>query len=68
MATLPERVDVNIAKRFATMRASRGCFASMHLQGLAGEDQANALLGMADWLQAEGFYPQAAETYSKVNA
>lgn len=35
-------------------------------QGLAGEDRANALLGMADWLQAEGFYPQAAETYSKV--
>eukprot|EP00752_Nemacystus_decipiens_P006033 g5448.t1 len=34
--------------------------------GLAGEDQANALLGMADWLQAEGFYPQAAETYSKL--
>ena len=37
------------------------------LQGLAGEDRANALLRMADWLQAEGFYPQAAETYSKVN-
>ncbi|CAN0225353.1 unnamed protein product [Pylaiella littoralis] len=34
--------------------------------GLAGEDQAKALLGMADWLQAEGFYPQAAETYSKL--
>lgn len=37
-----------------------------HHQGLAGEEKARALLGMADWLQAEGFYPRAAETYSKV--
>ncbi|CAM9248188.1 unnamed protein product, partial [Hapterophycus canaliculatus] len=34
--------------------------------GLAGEDQAKALLSMADWLQAEGFFPEAADTYSKV--
>ncbi|CAN0220394.1 unnamed protein product, partial [Scytosiphon promiscuus] len=34
--------------------------------GLAGEDQAKALISMADWLQAEGFYPEAADTYSKV--
>ena len=35
-------------------------------QGLQGEDKAKALLGMADWLQAEGFHRRAAETYSKV--
>lgn len=35
-------------------------------QGLDGEEKAKALLGMADWLQAEGFHRRAAETYSKL--
>ncbi|CAM9427818.1 unnamed protein product [Laminaria digitata] len=34
--------------------------------GLHGEDKAKALLGMADWLQGEGFHRRAAETYSKL--
>ncbi|CAM9933204.1 unnamed protein product, partial [Sphacelaria rigidula] len=33
---------------------------------LDGEDKANALLGMADWLQQERFHEQAADAYTKV--
>lgn len=63
--------DRKLSERFlrscsVTILVSRVYVFFVHPQGLTGEDQANALLGMADWLQAEGFYPQAAETYLKV--
>lgn len=37
-------------------------------QDLAGDEQARALLGMADWLHAQGFHRQAADTYLKVTS
>ncbi|CAM9537632.1 unnamed protein product [Ectocarpus sp. 6 AP-2014] len=34
--------------------------------GLEGDEQARALLGMADWLHDQGFHRQAADTYQKL--
>lgn len=57
--------------RLAVFVFSRTLFCHLpfvYRQDLAGDEQARALLGMADWLHAQGFHRQAADTYLKVTS
>ncbi|CAN0007398.1 unnamed protein product, partial [Ectocarpus fasciculatus] len=54
------------AEKAATVVVRAADAASRGDHDLAGDEQARALLGMADWLHAQGFHRQAADTYLKL--